>query len=186
MPRVQGMHTLSTGFRHQINAEPYLTTMQRDVALAAMTIEPDADILGRLVGKYWEALDAMEDLTAHIAGLKDGLEFDLELSIDEHPPEIGTFDCLTTQVELAFVLLEAQRRGLPLTHVAPNFGVEKGVDYGGSDGLEGLEARIRDLVPITQDCGVMIDFHSGDDLGSATRQAIRRATQGQPPLQNLA
>ena len=120
----------------------------------------------------------MQALTGHIVDLKDGLPFDLELSIDEHPAQVETFECLTTEIELAFVLLEAERRGIPLTHVAPNFGVEKGVDYSCPDGLDGLEARIRTLVPIAQDCGVMIDFHSGDDLGPATRRTIRRATGG--------
>lgn len=139
---------------------------------------PTEDLLGRLVGKYWDALDAVQALTGHIADLKDGLPFDLELSIDEHPAQVETFDCLTTEAELAFVLLESKRRGIPLTHVAPNFGVEKGVDYSCPDGLEGLEARIRTLVPIAQDCGVMIDFHSGDDLGPATLRTIQRATGG--------
>ena len=75
--------------------------------------------------------------------LKEGVPFDLELSIDEHPNDVPTFDCLTSETELIFVLLEAQRRGIPLTHVAPNFGVEKGTDYRGADGLPGFEARAR-------------------------------------------
>ncbi|MCB0207013.1 MAG: hypothetical protein KDH89_19515, partial [Anaerolineae bacterium] len=115
---------------------------------------------------------------SYILGLKDGAPFDLELSIDEHPNDIPTFDCLTSETELIFVLLEAQRRGIPLTHVAPNFGVEKGTDYRGADGLAGFEARARSLCRITEDFGVMADFHSGDDLSAATRQAIRRATDG--------
>jgi hypothetical protein len=100
------------------------------------------------------------------------------LSIDEHPNEVPTFECLTSETELIFVLLEAQRRGIPLTHVAPNFGVEKGTDYRGSDGLEGFEARARILCGIAEDFGVMADFHSGDDLSAAARQAIGRATRG--------
>ena len=114
----------------------------------------------------------------HICDLKDGLPFDLELSIDEHPNDVPTFDCLTSETELIFVLLEAQRRGIPLTHVAPNFGVEKGTDYRGADGLSGFEARCRSLCRITEEFGVMADFHSGDDLSAATRQAIGRATGG--------
>ena len=106
------------------------------------------------------------------------LAFDLELSIDEHPNEVPTFDCLTSETELIFVLLEAQRRGIPLTHVAPNFGVEKGTDYRGTDGLPGFEARARTLCRIAEEFGVMADFHSGDDLSAAARQAIGRATAG--------
>ena len=112
------------------------------------------------------------------AGCKDGVPFDLELSIDEHPNEVPTFDCLTSETELIFVLLEAQRRGIPLTHVAPNFGVEKGTDYRGADGLPGFEARARSLCRIAEEFGVMVDFHSGDDLSAAARQAIGRATGG--------
>ncbi len=76
------------------------------------------------------------------------------------------------------MLLEAQRRGIPLTHVAPNFGVEKGTDYRGADGLPGFEARARTLCRIAEEFGVMADFHSGDDLSAASRQAIGRATAG--------
>jgi hypothetical protein len=147
---------------------------------------PHDDMLARLVGKYQVALDAVGALYAHLCALKaepdpsnpDGTPFDLELSIDEHPNEIPTFDCLTSETELIFVLLEAQRRGIPLTHVAPNFGVEKGTDYRGADGLPGFEARARTLCRIADEFGVMADFHSGDDLSAAARQAIGRATAG--------
>jgi hypothetical protein len=149
---------------------------QRSRRLAGQTYQPTETELGRLVGKYGQALDAVEALCAHIHDLKGDAAFDLELSIDEHPPEVATFDCLTSETELAFLLLEARRRGIPLTHVAPNLGVEKGTDYACPDGLAGLEARTRALGNLTQEFGVMLDVHSGDDLGPATRQAIRRAT----------
>ena len=139
---------------------------------------PDDATLGRLVGKYEVALDAVGKLYEYICGLKEGVPFDLELSIDEHPNDVPTFDCLTSETELIFVLLEAQRRGLPLTHVAPNFGVEKGTDYRGADGLAGFEGASGILCRITEEFGIMPDFHSGDDLSAATRQAIGRATAG--------
>lgn len=139
---------------------------------------PDETLLERLLGKYQVALDAVGELYAYIDGFKEGAPFDLELSIDEHPNDVPTFDCLTSETELIFVLLEAQRRGIPLTHVAPNFGVEKGTDYRGADGLPGFEARARGLWQITDDFGVMVDFHSGDDLSAAARRAIGRATGG--------
>ena len=139
---------------------------------------PDTGTLGRLVGKYWAALDAVVAMYDYILGLKAGWPFDLELSIDEHPNEVPTFECLTSETELIFVLLEAQRRGIPLTHVAPNFGVEKGTDYRGDDGIPGFEARAQILCRIADEFGVMADFHSGDDLSAASRQAIGRATGG--------
>ncbi|MBX7237053.1 MAG: tagaturonate epimerase family protein [Caldilineales bacterium] len=147
---------------------------------------PDDETLGRLVAKYQLGLDAVVALYDSIRALKaehepgsgDGAAFDLELSIDEHPNDVPTFACLTTTTELIFVLLEAQRRGVPLTHVAPNFGVEKGSDYAGADGLVGFEARAAELSRIAAEFGVMADFHSGDDLSAATRRAIGRATSG--------
>lgn len=146
--------------------------------IAGFEYRPEDATLGRLVGKYHVALDAVVALYADLLALKDGLAFDLELSIDEHPNEVPTFDCLTSETELIFVLLEAQRRGIPLTHVAPNFGVEKGTDYRGADGLPGFEARARTLCRIAEEFGVMADFHSGDDLSAGARQAIGRATGG--------
>jgi len=151
---------------------------QRPRRMGGQVYRPDSVTVGRLVGKYWDALNAMQELYEHIRHLKEGLPFDLELSIDEHPPEVATFDCLTGGTELSFLLLEMQRRGIPLTHIAPNFGIEKGTDYRCPDGLEGLEARVRFLSRIAEELGVMLDFHSGDDLSSATRQVIRRATGG--------
>lgn len=144
--------------------------------IGGYTYRPDESTLCRLAGKYWGALAAVEAMYAHLKTLKADVPFDLELSIDEHPNDLPTFACLTSENELMFVLLEAERRGIPLTHVAPNFGVEKGTDYRGEDGLAGLERRARTLCTLAEDCGVMADFHSGDDLSAATRQAIGRAT----------
>ncbi|HKI70188.1 MAG TPA: tagaturonate epimerase family protein, partial [Verrucomicrobiae bacterium] len=134
--------------------------------------------IGRFVGKYWNALAALTELANYIASLKDGGRFDLELTIDEHPPEIGAFACLTSDEEVLFLLREMQRRELTITHLAPNFGVEKGADYRCPDGLEGLEKRIRSQFSLAKEFGVMLDFHSGDDLTSAPRRVIQRATQG--------
>jgi hypothetical protein len=139
---------------------------------------PERATLGRLVGKYWKALDAVQALCNHIQRLKDGTPFDLELSIDENPPEVRTCESLTGDVELMFLILEAQRRQIPLTHIAPNFGVEKGVDYRCPGGLEELEPRVRRLHDIASESGLMLDCHSGDDLKAATRRVFGRATQG--------
>jgi hypothetical protein len=133
---------------------------------------------GRLVGKYWSALNAVEGLSNHIRTVRNEVPFDLEISIDETPSGIDAFTCLTSEIELMFLMLELQRRGIPVTHIAPNFGIEKGLDYRGQDGLVGLEKRIRGLCDISREFGFMLDCHSGDDLKSATRQAVGRATQG--------
>jgi len=133
----------------------------------------------RPAGKYWPALEALGELYNHIKSLKDGVPFDLELSIDESPPEVGTFESVTTDEELLFLVLEMQRRQIPLTHIAPNFGIEKGLDYRGPDGLEGLEQRVHKLHHIAAEHGVILDCHSGDDLKSITRKVMGRASNGQ-------
>ncbi len=142
------------------------------------TYQLSEELIGRFAAKYWDALAAIETLTAEISALKEGQAFDLEFTIDEHPPEVAAFDCLTSEEELLFVLREIARRGLPVTHVAPNYGAEKGWDYRGADGLEGLERRVRALQAIAGEFHVMLDFHSADDLTSPTRAALRRATRG--------
>lgn len=140
--------------------------------------QPDKAAIGRLVGKYWSALNAVEQLSNHIRTVRNEVPFDLELSIDETPSGVDAFTCLTTESELMFLMLELQRRRIPVTHIAPNFGIEKGLDYRGQDGLVGLEKRIRGLCDISRQFGLMLDCHSGDDLKSVTRQAVGRATQG--------
>ncbi len=140
--------------------------------------KPDLATVGRFVGKYWDALEVMEELTEYLTIIKEGESFDLEFTIDEHPPEISAFDWLTTDDEIVFVLLEIKRRGLPVTHIAPNFGVEKGVDYRCPDGLEGLERRLKAQFHLAEGFGVMLDIHSGDDLTTKPRRVIQKASGG--------
>ncbi len=161
-----------------VSRNEMLAYHRRPRRIGGFDYRPDEAELGRLAGKYWVALDAVVAMHETIRSLKHGVPFDLELSIDEHPNEVPTFECLTSETELIFVLLEAQRRNIPLSHVAPNFGVEKGTDYRGEDGPAGLEVRARILCQIAEEFGVMADFHSGDDLSAASRQAIGRATAG--------
>ena len=173
-----GTATLESRIPDAVQRNDLLAYHRQSRRVSGFDYQPDDAALGRLVGKYEAALDAVAKLYEYICGFKEGVPFDLELSIDEHPNDVPTFDCLTSETELIFVLLEAQRRGIPLTHVAPNFGVEKGTDYRGADGLPGFEARARSLCGIAEQFGVMADFHSGDDLSAAARQAIGRATGG--------
>jgi hypothetical protein len=164
---------------HPKQRKAVLTYHSEKRHIAGQVYELDKAAVGRVVGKYWAALSALEQLYNHIRTLKDEIHFDLELSIDENPPEVDTFDCLTTETELIFLMLEMKRREIPLTHIAPNFGIEKGLDYRGSDGLIGLEKRIQRLYHIASEFGVLLDCHSGDDLKSATRKAVGRATGGE-------
>jgi hypothetical protein len=146
--------------------------------VGARTYQLDENEIGRFVGKYWAALAAQAELAEFLTSLKNGRTFDLEFAIDEHPPEVAAFDCLTSEKELVFVLRELKRRALPGVHVAPNAGMEKGHDYRGADGLGGLEVRLRALFNIAEEFGILLDIHSADDLTSPTRQAMKRATGG--------
>jgi hypothetical protein len=146
--------------------------------LGGQEYHPDRAALGRLVGKYWNALDAAQALHGHIVALKQGIPFDLELSIDENPPDVQTCASLTRDSELMFLLVELRRRELSITHIAPNFGVEKGTDYRCPGGLEELEGRVRRLYRIARESGIMLDCHSGDDLSSKTRRVFGQATEG--------
>ncbi|MHC4693637.1 MAG: tagaturonate epimerase family protein [Planctomycetota bacterium] len=165
--------------RHSNQRKAVLTYHSEQRNFAGQVYELDKAAIGRLIGKYWSALNAVEDLYSYIKTLKNETPFDLELSIDENPPDIRTDDCLTTEIELMFLILEMQRRDIPLTHIAPNFGIEKGVDYRGRDGLIGLEERIRKLYHIAGEGEIMLDCHSGDDLKCAVRKVVGRATGGE-------
>ncbi len=155
------------------------------------TYSLDEARLGRYVKKYWAALDAVSELVTYINGFKQGEAYDLELSIDENPPEVATFDSITTTEELLFLILEIKRRGLPITHLAPNFGVEKAMDYRGPDGHEGLRARVSQQYRLASEYGFMLDCHSGDDLSHETRLVFKDACKGRlhfkisPSLQEL-
>ncbi len=132
----------------------------------------------RLAVKYSMALDVVEELASYVRLLKDETPFDLELSIDECPPQMDAALCLTTETELTFLIAQLRRRRIPVTHIAPNVGIVKGQDYEDAEGLAGFEKRIGGLHAISTEHGVMLDFHSGDDLRVAVRQAIGRATSG--------
>jgi hypothetical protein len=155
------------------------STLQNEiVAYHAQKSNLDKATIWRLTGKYWAALDAAEQLADHINVVRGGVHFDLELSIDETPAGVDTFSCLTSETELTFLANEIRRRQMLATHIAPNFGVEKELDYRGADGLDGLEKRIRGLQNVSREFGIMLDCHSGDDLKPATRRAVGRATRG--------
>jgi hypothetical protein len=159
--------------------------------IKGVAFEADEATLGRYIAKYWKALDAVEELSHYIDSFKNGESYDLELSIDENPPEVETFETITTVSELLFLVLEIRRRGIPVTHLAQNFGVEKAVDYRGDDGLEGLGKRLVMLHAISDAYGFILDCHSGDDLSESTRKVFGKSCRGRlnfkvsPSLQEI-
>jgi hypothetical protein len=129
-----------------------------------------------LVGKYWKSLGLVEKLAEYISTVRGGEQFDLEISIDEHPPDVHPFECITKDAELLFLLEELRRRGVRVTHIAPNFGVEKHVDYRHPSGLDELAERVARQHAIARDYGSVLDCHSGDDLASETVRTFSAAT----------
>jgi hypothetical protein len=140
----------------------------------ALTLE----MVQRYLCKYWYALEAMEELDEYLRALKNGEKYDLELSIDETPADFDVFKAITSNEELQFLINEIRRRKIAITHIAPNFGVEKGMDYRAPGGLKELERRVSDQVAMAVKNGFMLDCHSGDDLSRETRKTFGRASQG--------
>ena len=162
--------------RHIIEAARDYTFFTLDVSDIVDYDATARDAQG-LLAKYRLALEVIKELSSYIQVIKGSDPFDLEVSIDECPPGMKSSACLTTPAELAFLVKELRRRGIPVSHVAPNVGIVKGQDYDAA-GLVEFEDRLRRLHAITTDCGVMLDIHSGDDLSSVARQVIGRATEG--------
>ena len=155
-----------------------LSYHREPVRIGARQYRLDGDIVGRCVGKYWRSLESVSALVRRISALREGSPFDLEFAFDEHPPEIPGPSCISEEAEVIFVARELTRRGLPVTHIAPNFGIEKGFDYRLADGLPGLQARMEHIHHIAEEMGYMLDIHSADDLSEDSRRVIRRATGG--------
>lgn len=128
--------------------------------------------------KYGPSLDAAGELYQHLKTLKGETKFDFEFSMDERPDKVSAQEAVTSPKELIFVINELRVRGANVNHVAPNFGVEKGVDYRLADGLDGLGGRITEMSAVAKEMGVLLDFHSGDDLSQKTCRAIAEATGG--------
>lgn len=140
--------------------------------------QPTEEQVVRFAIKYWRGLDAVVQLNDYIAELRGGKGYDFEFSMDERPLDISALESVTPDEEVVFALRELNNRGIRVTHVAPNFGVEKGYDYRLPDGRSGLEQRSARMAAIAHQFDVTLDYHSGDDLARETRQGIARGTQG--------
>ncbi len=148
------------------------------VRFGGRTYTFDEDLVGRLVGKFWDSLEGASELSAYIEKIRKGEKFDLEYAFDESPAEQAITSCVSSEEEILFVIREINRRGLAVTHLAPNFGVEKGCDYRLKDGLKGLETRVASACRLAGETGFLVDIHSADDLTSRTRKVIGRAGKG--------
>lgn len=131
-----------------------------------------------MLNKYEDSLAAMKLLDDYLFEIKGKGNYDLEWSLDEIPAGIDVEANITTVEELLFLLLEVKRREINLTHIAPNFGVEKGVDYRMKSGRDYLYELIRSLKRISDDFGIILDVHSGDNLSTETKRKINEASGG--------
>ncbi|MCD4786335.1 MAG: tagaturonate epimerase family protein [Candidatus Eremiobacteraeota bacterium] len=125
----------------------------------------------RIALKFHDSIEAVVELDKYIREIKQGEEYDLEVSLDECPE-------LTTEKEMFFILNELKRRGVIVTQAAPNVGFEKRVDYRLPDGLDGLRHRVSRLAAIAEHFGAILDFHSGSDKSAETYRTISDATGG--------
>ncbi|MHA1692825.1 MAG: tagaturonate epimerase family protein, partial [Candidatus Heimdallarchaeaceae archaeon] len=150
----------------------------KSVSHTKLNIEININIIERMLFKYEDSLTAMKQLDDYLASIKGSGSYDLEWSLDEIPSGISVEDNITTDNELFFLLNEIKRREINLTHIAPNFGVEKGVDYRMKSGRDYLYELIKSLHRISSEFGIMLDVHSGDNLSSETRQTINKASGG--------
>ncbi|MCD6309306.1 MAG: hypothetical protein J7M18_01250 [Candidatus Eremiobacteraeota bacterium] len=146
-------------------------TIKSTIKTKQMEITFSPEEIMRISLKFHQSISAINELDRYIRELKGDENYDLEISLDECPG-------LTTIKELFFILNELDHLGVKITHIAPNVGFEKRLDYRLPDGLEGLKKRVADLATVAGHFGVILDFHSGSDKSPATYHAISEATCG--------
>lgn len=121
--------------------------------------------------RYDTAIEVGAELYNHLREIKQGEPFDYEFSLDEGP-------AITEPDELRYVLDRLTKSGVTVNFIAPNVGFEKRVDYRKPDGMQGLEARVREMAAIASEYGALLDFHSGSDKSSLTYRTISKAAGG--------
>lgn len=116
----------------------------------------EADVL-RAAVKYGRAIAHTARLYRHLAGVKGGQPFELEMSVDETASPTSPF-------EHYFVACELRRLGVRWVSLAPRFvgRFEKGVDYMGD--LAAFERSFAQHVAVARALGpYKLSIHSGSD-----------------------
>jgi len=127
----------------------------------------DEGALVKAAVKYGRAVAHVADMHRHLAAVKSGQGFDLEVSVDET-------DTPTTPAEHVFIVLELRRLGVRWASLAPRFvgRFEKGVDYLGDTAA--FDADIRVHAAIARALGpYKLSLHSGSDKFSIYDIAAR-------------
>jgi hypothetical protein len=138
-----------------------------DIDVDGERVVLDEAALVRSAVKYGRAVGHVTGMFRHLAGVKSGQPFDLEVSVDET-------DTPTTPAEHVFIASELRRLGVRWTSLAPRFvgRFEKGVDFIGD--LPALDADIRVHAAIARALGpYKLSLHSGSDKFSIYEIAAR-------------
>jgi hypothetical protein len=130
-------------------------------------VQLDEASIARAAVKYGVAVAHVAAMYRHLAAVKGGQPFDLEVSVDET-------ETPTSHAEHVYVASELQRLGVRWISLAPRFvgRFEKGVDYIGD--LRAFEADIAVHAAIARHFGgYKLSLHSGSDKFSIYEIAAR-------------
>ncbi|GFK95849.1 hypothetical protein NNJEOMEG_03721 [Fundidesulfovibrio magnetotacticus] len=146
----------------------------------------DRQTLYRAVVKYGRALDHIQAMAAHIAEVRAGKPWEIEVSVDETEEP-------TSVAEHCYIAMELKRRGVAIVSLAPRFpgAFEKGVDYRGD--LRELRDVLARHAAVAERFGpYKLSLHSGSDkfgvyplLAKATRGVFHVKTAGTSYLEAL-
>ncbi|MFO7694090.1 MAG: tagaturonate epimerase family protein [Vicinamibacterales bacterium] len=135
--------------------------------LDGQSVHLDEAALVKAAVKYGRAVAHVTGMFRHLATVRSGRPFDLEVSVDET-------DTPTTPADHIFVASELRRLGVRWASLAPRFigRFEKGVDYIGD--LEAFDADMRVHAAIARAFGpYKLSLHSGSDKFSIYETAAR-------------
>ena len=132
--------------------------------------------------------DAIALAIESIRQIREGVAFDLEISLDESPEAVSPSAAATTAREVDWLLRELSARGIGVDYVAPHLGFTKGCD---ATDYTRLADNAGELCATAGKHLALISIHSGDYLSSTTRQVLGKACGGKllfkvsPALQDI-
>ena len=129
----------------------------------------DEDALYRAAAKYGRAIAHVATLYGHLSRVASGLDFEVEVSVDETATP-------TTHAQHVYIVKELSRLGVKWISLAPRYvgEFEKGVDYIGS--VEEFETDFAVHAAIARCFGpYKLSLHSGSDKFSIYPAAVRQA-----------
>lgn len=128
----------------------------------------DEESLYRVAAKYGRAVAHAARMYRHLERESRGVEFEVEVSVDET-------DSPTTPLQHLYIATELRRLGVRWVSLAPRYvgTFEKGVDYIGD--LEAFESDLARHAAIARKLGpYKLSLHSGSDKFSIYEAAVRQ------------